>query len=68
MELTSTSVPPNVGGKVGWVEMPPGGWVGGIYDDPGSPRGDHANEIDLQFATNGNVIGFFSQAYRVDAD
>ena len=51
----STLGPPSVGGGVAWVEMPPGGWVDGVYDDPGSPRGDHAYELDLKVATNGNT-------------
>ena len=67
-EPTSTSARPSVGGKVAWVEMPPGGWVDGIYDDPGSPGGDHAYEIDLKVATNGNVVRFISQAYRVSVN
>lgn len=65
---TSTSAPPTVEGKVAWVEMPPGGWVDGIYDDPGSPGGDHAYEIDLKVATNDNVVHFASHAYRVSAN
>jgi hypothetical protein len=67
-EITSTSAPPSVGGKVTWVEMPPGGWVDGVYNDPGSPGGDHAYELDLKVVTNDNVVRFISQAYRVNAN
>lgn len=67
-EPTPTSARPSVGGKVAWVEMPPGGWVDGIYDDPGPPGGDHAYELDLKVPTNGNVVRFISQAYRVSAN
>ena len=67
-EPTSTLALPTVEGKVAWIEMPPGGWVDGIYDDPGLPRGDHAYEIDLKIATNDNVIRFISQPYRLNAN
>ena len=64
-EPTSTSARPSVGSKVAWVEMPPGGWVDGIYDDPGSPGGDHAYQLDLRVATADNVVRFILQPYRV---
>ncbi len=67
-ELTSTSAPPSVGSKVSWVEMPPGGWVDGMYNDPGSPGEDHAYEIDLKVATDANVVRFISRAYRVSTN
>jgi hypothetical protein len=67
-EPTSTLAPPNVEDKVDWVEMPPGGWVDGIYDDPGSPGGDHAYAVDLKVAINDNVVHFVSHAYRVSAN
>ena len=59
---------PSVEGDVAWVEMPPGGWVDGVYDDAGSPGGDHAYELDLKVATNDKITRFFSQAYRVNAN
>ena len=61
----STSAPPSVGGKVAWVEMPPGGWVDGMYNDPGSPGVDHAYE---KVETNDNVVRFISQPYRLSAN
>jgi len=67
-EPTSISAGVSIGGKVGWVEMPPGGWVDGIYDDPGSPGVDHAYQLDLKVAADGNVVRFISQAYRLSAD
>lgn len=65
---TSALARPSVEGKIDWVEMPPGGWVDGIYDDPGSPRGDHAYELDLKLASSDNVVRFVSHAYRVSAN
>ena len=59
---------PSVEGDVAWVEMPPGGWVDEVYDDPGSPGGDHAYELDLKVATNDKVTRFFSQPYRVNSN
>jgi len=67
-ESTSTSAGASIGGKVAWVEMPPGGWVDGVYDDPGSPGVDHAYQLDLKVAADGNVVRFISQAYRLSAD
>lgn len=58
----------SAGGKVAWVEMPPGGWLDGNYDDPGSPHGDHAYELDLKLASSDNVVRFVSQAYRVSTN
>lgn len=63
-EPTSTSARPSLGG-VAWVEMPPDGWVDGIYDDPGSPSGDRAYQLDLKVAANDNVFRLVSQVYRV---
>lgn len=67
-ELTSTSARPSVGGKVAWVEMPPGAWVDGMYNDPGSPGVDHAYELDLKVGTNANVVRFISEPYRLSAN
>jgi hypothetical protein len=67
-EITSTSGPPSVGGMVAWVEMRPGGWVDGFYDDPGSPGVDHAYELDLKVETNDKVVRLISQPYRVSAN
>jgi len=57
-----------VEGDVAWVEMPPGGWVDGVYDDPGSPGRDHAYELDLKVATNDKVTRFFSEPYRLNSN
>jgi hypothetical protein len=57
-----------VEGGVAWVEMPPGGSVDGVYDDPGSPGGDHAYELDLKAATNEKITRFFSQTYRLNTN
>lgn len=35
----STPAQLNPKGQIAWVEMPPGGWADGEYDDPGSPAG-----------------------------
>lgn len=64
----STSALPSAEGNVAWVETPPGGWVDGVYEDPGSPGGDHAYELDLKVAPHEKVTRFYSQAYRVTAN
>lgn len=63
----STRAQPN-GSGVAWFEMPPGGWVAGEYEDPGSPAGDHAYELDLKTATDGKVSPLLSRAYRVNTN
>jgi len=65
-QSASASAPPSVGGKISWIEMPPGGWVDGTYQDPGTPGRDHAYEIDLKVAGGDNVVRFVSQAYGVN--
>ena len=55
-------------GDFAWVEMPPGGWVDDVYDDPGTPGGDHAYEVDLKVATNDKVTRFLSQPYPVKSN
>jgi hypothetical protein len=65
---TSTSAQPSAQDGVAWAELPPGGWVDGVYDDPGLPGGDHAYELDLKAANNDKVIRLISQAYRVNAN
>lgn len=56
------------GSDTAWVEMPPGGWVDGMYEDPGLPAGDHAYELELKISTNDKVTGLFSQPYRLNAN
>lgn len=53
------------GTGVAWIEMPPGGWADGEYEDPGSPAGDHAYKLDLKTAADGKVSPLFSRAYSV---
>jgi len=66
----SPSVPAQLNAKdhIAWVEMPPGGWADGEYDDPGSPAGEHAYELDLKFAADGKVSPLLSHAYTVNAN
>jgi len=64
----STPAQPNVSGHIAWVEMPPGGWADGEYEDPGSPTGEHAYELDLKFAAAGKVSALLSHAYTVNAN
>jgi hypothetical protein len=55
----------NVQTHLAWVEMPPGGWADGEYDDPRSPAGDHAYMLDVKVAPDGDVIPLLSRAYPV---
>jgi len=47
--------------------MPPGGWADGEYEDPGSPAGEHAFELEVKLATDGKVSPLLSHAYAVNA-
>lgn len=47
--------------------MPPGGWAKGEYEDPGSPAGDHAIELEVKVTTDGKVSPLLSHAYAVNA-
>jgi hypothetical protein len=58
----------NAKGHIAWVEMPPGGWADGEYDDPGFPAGEHAYELDLKFAAGGKVSPLLSHAYTVNVN
>jgi hypothetical protein len=53
---------------VAWIEMPPGGWADGEYEDPGSPAGDHAFELEVKVATDGKVSPLLSHAYPVNTN
>lgn len=64
----STPAQLNVRGHIAWVEMPPGGWADGEYEDPGFPVGEHAYELDLKVATDGKVSPLLSHAYPVSAN
>lgn len=56
------------GRGVAWIEIPPGGWADGEYEDPGSPPGDHAYELDLKVARDGKVSPVVSRAYPVNTN
>jgi hypothetical protein len=60
---TSGPSQPVSGGNLAWVEMPPGGWVDGIFDDSSTPKGDHAYELDMK--TTDKFTRLFSRPYRV---
>jgi hypothetical protein len=54
--------------RLAWVEMPPGGWAEGEFEDPGSPAGDHAIEVDVKVATDGKANPLLSRAYSVNSN
>jgi len=56
------------GRGVAWIEMPPGGWADGEYEDPGSPAGDHAIKLDVKVTADGNASPLLSAAYPVNSD
>jgi hypothetical protein len=56
------------GSHIAWVEMPPGGWVDGIYEDSSLPAGDHAYELELKASTDDKAAALFSQSYRLNAN
>jgi hypothetical protein len=62
-----TRTQPN-GKGIAWIEMPPGGWAGGEYEDTGSPAGDHACEFELKTAPDGEVSPLLSAAYHVNSN
>ena len=66
----STSTRAQLNGKdhVAWIEMPPGGWADGEYEDPGSPPGDHAFGLEVKVATDGKVSPLLSHAYPVNTN
>jgi hypothetical protein len=58
----------NVQAHVAWVEMPPGGWADGGYEDPGSPAGDHAYALEVRVAPDGKVSSLLSRAYPIHSN
>ena len=66
-EGSTGSPQPSITAGVTWIEMPPGGWVDGMYSDSGRPDGDHAYEIELKVSTQGEITRLFSQAYRLNS-
>ena len=51
--------------NLAWIEMPPGGWVDGQFQDLGWPDGDHAYAIDLKPEPDAKIVGLVSPAYRL---
>jgi len=47
-----------------WIEMPPGGWVDGQFNDSGRPVGEHAYAVDLKVERGANAIRFVSRPYH----
>ncbi|HEX7895379.1 MAG TPA: hypothetical protein VF447_14375 [Terriglobales bacterium] len=56
----------NAKAQVAWIEMPPGGWADREYEDPGTPAGDHAYQLDLKVAHDAIVRPLFSRPYSVN--
>jgi hypothetical protein len=46
-----------------WIEMPPGGWVEGEFQDVGKSTEEHAYEIYVKVARHGRGIRIISQPY-----
>lgn len=65
---TATPSQTGAGSDVAWIEMPPGGWVDGIYEDSSLPAGDHAYELELKTSTSEKLTALFSQSYRLNAN
>ena len=67
---TSPSTRAQLNGRshVAWIEMPPERWADGEYEDPGSPAGDHAFELEVKVATDGKVRPLLSRAYSVNTN
>lgn len=68
LELPSRTRPQLYDQGVAWIEMPPGGWVDGEYEDPGSPMGDHAYELVLKTGADSKLEPLFSRGYTADAN
>ena len=49
--------------KLNWIEMPPGGWVDGEFQDVGRSTEEHAYEICVKVARDGKGIRIISQPY-----
>jgi hypothetical protein len=58
----------NVQTNLAWVEMPPGGWANGEYEDPGCPAGEHAYVLDVKVSTDGKMSPLLSRAYSVHSN
>jgi hypothetical protein len=49
--------------NLNWIEMPPGGWVDGEFQDVGKSTEEHAYEIYVKVARDGKGIRIVSQPY-----
>ena len=54
--------------NLAWIEMPPGGWVDGQFQDLGWPDGDHAYAIDLKPEPGAKIVGLVSPPYHLVTD
>jgi hypothetical protein len=54
--------------NVAWIEMPPGGWIDGQFEDPGWPGGDHAYVVELKSERDAKVVNMVSPPYRFTAN
>jgi len=63
---TASSQP--VDQSLAWIEMPPGGWIDGQYQDPGWPGGDHAYVVELKSERNAKVVRMVSPPYHFTAN
>lgn len=72
LSATSKQLVPPVGGfgdsKLDWIEMPPGGWVDGDFQDAGESPEEHAYAIYVKVAREGNGIRIVSRPYSALAN
>ena len=47
-----------------WIEMPPGGWVDGEFQDRGESPGEHAYVIHVKPARDASGIRIISNSYH----
>ena len=50
---------------LGWIEMPPGGWVDGEFQDAGEPTEEHAYVIYVKTARDAKGIRIVSESYTL---
>ena len=62
-EQPVSAVPEFMDTNLTWIEMPPGGWVDGEFQDLGEPPGDHAYVIYVKPAKGASGIRIISNAY-----
>jgi hypothetical protein len=51
--------------NLAWIEMPPGGWVGGAFHDPEEFPGSHAYAIYVKPDRNADEILIVSEPYQL---